>query len=122
MAGELTITQSFVYDDGEASPIDISKSGMTVNVGTKKFSHQRQAIGTSEEALILGEVTTLGWAVFQNLGQYDVEIRVGTGSTRIILLKPGHPPASFEFGSGVTAPYAIATTGASDIEYVIVNQ
>lgn len=45
-------------------------------------------------------------------------LKTGTGGTVMIKIPPGKF-ALFHFGSGVTAPYAIADTAACQLEYII---
>ena len=121
MANELTLTASLDYEDSEGSEDSLQITDLLVSVTTKKFVHVKQNIGTSEEALVLGEVTSLGYAIFKNRDATNfVSIRAGTGGTLIIKLLAGEV-AMFRFGSGVTAPYAIADTSACQLEYVIIS-
>jgi hypothetical protein len=86
-----------------------------------RATDNKQIIGVAEEALQLGELSgaTLGYAVFVNLDSVNfVEIRVATGSTKFIKLKPGEV-ACFRFGSGVTAPFAIADTAPCLLRFKI---
>ena|SRR5688572_23455516 len=121
MADELTIRATLNYSDSEGSDDGISEDEILVDVATKRYIHLKQNIGTSEEALILGDLSSLGYAIFVNRDTTNfVEIRTGTGGTKIVKLKAGEK-ACFRFGSGVTAPYAIADTAAVQLEYLIVN-
>lgn len=118
MADELTISASLAFLKGSFT-VDLSVSGLQFTVSGTKFVHNIQAIGTSEEAIQLGDVGTPGFALFINRDATNfVEIRPGTGDADMIKLKPGEP-AMFRFTSA--APYAIADTGACNVEYVIIE-
>ena len=122
MSRELTINASAVYEDSEGTNESLSIEDFIGNVSTKKYIKGKVSVGTSEEAIPLGEVASLGWAVFKNLdGTNYVEIRKGTGGDDIVKLPPGGV-ALFYFGSDVTAPYWIANTAACQCEFFIVNQ
>jgi hypothetical protein len=119
MARELTVNAGLQYEDSEESETSLVIEDLVVNVSTKKFAHVKQNIGTSEEALDLGEITSLGYAIFVNRDSTNfVTLKTGTGGTVIIKLLAGEV-ALFRFGSGVTAPFAIADTAACQLEYVI---
>ena len=123
MANELTLSNSFTYDDGKVKPIGRALESLVVNVSTKRFSHQQHNIGVTEEAVTLGEVATLGWFWLRNLDTTNfVEWRVSTGSTKAARANGGANGGEammFRVGSGVTAPYLIADTGAVDVEYFL---
>lgn len=121
MADELTVRTTLQYSDSEESEDGISPDEFRVDVGTKKFIHAKFAVGLTEEALFLGEVATPGYAIFANRDLTNfVEIRVGTAGAKMVKLKAGEK-ACFRFGTGATAPYAIADTAPVQLEYFIVN-
>lgn len=122
MAQELTINASLAYSDSEGSDLSIEIADLKPNVSTKKFVHAKQNIGITEEAIGLGEVTSLGWAFFKNLDSTNfLSIKTGTGGTIIMKLLAGESAGPFRFGSGITAPFAIADTAACQMEYLIVS-
>lgn len=123
MANELSISVSLTYDDGDGYPITLSKSGVQVSVGTAKFIHQKnKAIGVSEEALDLGEVTSPGLAIFINKSAlYYIDLKVATSGAIFARLKPGDPPFILRLGGGAQAPYAVAENAAATLEYLLVN-
>ena len=80
-----------------------------------------QSIGTSEEAIDMGEVTAPGMAWFHNLDSTNyVEIRPGTGAADLVRLNAGET-CQFRFAADCTAPYAIANTAAVKVEYLILS-
>ena len=122
MANEVTVTATLVYSDGSVASFTRTLSALGVTVTTKKFIHHVQSIGTSEEALDLGElVAPLGWAWFKNLDSTNyVEVRMATGASNDHVRMNAGEPALFRFGSDVTAPFAIANASAVLLEYIIV--
>lgn len=125
MANELTIGVIFSYEDSDGATFEVPSTLQDLQASSsgKKFIHHTQSIGTSEEALVLGEVTSLGWACFMNWDSTNyVEIRSATGAANDIIKVPPGLPAFHHFGSDVTAPYAIANSAACKLEYWIVSQ
>ncbi len=119
MANELTLSvnMSFLPGDRRSAQRVLSALGIDV-AGLRKMDTQ-QLIGTVEEAIGLGELATLGWAWFQNLDPTNyIELRTGTGATKFAKLLPNEA-CVFRFGSGITAPFAIANTAACYLDYVI---
>lgn len=121
MSQEFTIGASIAYQDDEGSDVLAAVSDLVATISTKKFIHNKIEVGTSEEALPLGEVATLGWAFFKNLDETNyLELRSATGSGNdIIKIGPGLSAGPFHFGSDVTAPYAVANTAPCKLEYWI---
>lgn len=76
-------------------------------------------VGTTHEAISLGDVATPGWCWFENLDPTNyVEIGVVVSSTfyPVIKLKPGEfQPCRL----GTTAPYAKANTASVKLDYEI---
>lgn len=120
MANELTLTGSLSYSDSESADLTLDLSKIA-SVTTKIFVWNKQNIGITEEAINLGEVSSLGWAIFVNRDATNfIELRTGTGATKFAKLKAGEF-CVFRFGSGITAPYAIADTAACQMEYIIIS-
>lgn len=116
MARHLTIEVSLTDNDRGttwANSFDVTTSDDTVACG-------EQPIGASEEAIDLGQLTTLGWGYFENLDETrTIELRKATGAPEdIIQLSPGESMV-IHFGSDVSAPFAIASSATAILRYVI---
>lgn len=121
MANELTITASMSFTKGNVAATARSVSALGVTVSGSRLMHHVQAVGTSEEAMVLGEVTSLGYCWMKNLDDTNfVTLKTGTGGTVVIKLKAGEV-ALFRFGSGITAPYLIADTASCNLEYLLIE-
>ncbi len=121
MANELTITAVLDYVDSEAASLGLLVRDLLVTIATKKYVLMKQNIAVTEEALKLGEITSLGWALFINRDVTNfVELRVATAGTKFCKMLAGEP-ALFRFGSGITAPFAIADTAAIQLEYLLAS-
>lgn len=120
MADELTLSASLSYEDTEYADLAIAITEKLATVATKKFIRAKQNIGTSEEALALGEVTSPGWAFFINRDVTNfINLKVATSGAIFAKLLPGEF-AMLRLGSGAQAPYAIADTAACQLEYMLV--
>jgi hypothetical protein len=120
MAAELTVTGSLSFAKGNVPAIARARSGVTFDVAGAKYVAGVQNIGTSEEAIHLGDLGTPGWYYLRNLDNTNyIEVRPNTGVADCLKLKPG------EFSVGRFAadavPYAIANSGACNLEKLIVE-
>lgn len=123
MADELTLELRVSYAKSGTDlhwPDQASRS-IEIDVSSAALVHHKQTIGTTEEALALGDVTTGGWffAINRDSTNY-VEIRSGTGATDLVRLNAGEWCA-FRMSSDASAPYAIANTAAVVLEYLLLS-
>lgn len=122
MANELTINASLAYADAEDADELLAVVNKMANVSTKAYIKHKQNIGTSEEALDLGGLTSMGYAIFVNRDSTNyVEIRSATGAGNDIIKLLAGEVALFRFGSDITAPFAIANTATVQLEYLIIS-
>lgn len=121
MADEITVSGSVSYADSESADEVLSIGEKLATVASKKYIKAKQNIGITEEAITLGEVTAPGWGIFINrdLTNY-INLQVATSGAVFAKLLPGEF-AILRLGSGAQAPYAIADTGACQMEYLLVN-
>lgn len=119
MADELNISFIARYNDGTTLE-DVIKASFLPDLSTlKKTGRVVHAVGTSEEAMLLGEVTSLGYCAIINYGPTNfVQIRTATSGTAMVKIPAGEG-AIFRFGSGVTAPFIVADTAGCTVEYCI---
>lgn len=118
MANELEISCRLKYSKGDVE-VDTGNKSFKVDVsGDNVISHVQQ-VGTSEEAITLGDVAAGGWCMAENLDATNyVEIRQGTGIADLIKLKAGEA-CIFRLPSDASAPYAIADTAACNVRFWI---
>lgn len=120
MADELTIDVSMAYADTVKSD-SLSVEDVLTSISSKKPAHYTQNVGTSEEALILADVGTLGYVLLVNRDTTNfVNVKTATSGTVFAKLLPNNGMALFHFGSGVTAPFVQADTGACDVEVFLI--
>lgn len=126
MADELHHLMGFYFKAANGAEDGISVPDTAIDVTTKKTTHIGQSIGTSEEALNLGDVSPTGATLIvinRDTTNY-VEIKDGTGGTIIAKLRANGVGVNWcciPLGSGITAPYAIANTAACEVDIFIVS-
>lgn len=120
MANELSVSMSFAYARGNFAPLARALTALGVTISSDPVICDVLNVTTVELAVPLGGVVLAGnWAWFRNLDSTNfLEIRVATGGTKFLKLKPGEA-ALLRLGSGVTAPFAIADTATCALEYVL---
>lgn len=118
MANELTVSCSGRFSKS-GREISKSYSGIQIDVSGDKVTQLIQEIGTSEEALDIGDVGTAGYLLLKNLDDTNyVTIRPGAGETDLVKLKAGEVAM---FRLALDGPYAIADTAACDVELTLIE-
>lgn len=121
MADELTMSASVAYSDSDGTEVSIALTNVLTTLSTQAVFKQRVSVGTSEQALDLGNIASMGVCVFVNRSTTrTINLKTGTGGTVICSLLPGQF-AVIPMGTGVTAPYVVALVGAAVLEYMIVS-
>lgn len=120
MANELTASFR-VWDN--VNDVGMVLASLGIDVAGRRFVKHTQLIGTSEEALALGELATLGIFAGYNTDPTNyLEVRSGTGASNDIhKFLPGES-FFWRWGSDITAPYAIANTSAIYFTYICWEQ
>ena len=121
MSQEVKIHFALEYADSNGARALLDLAENFASVTTKKYIRMTQSIGTTEEALDLGELgTSIGWSAFVNRDVTNyLELRSATGASNDIIKIPAGMGCLFHWGSDVTAPFAIANTAACILEFVI---
>lgn len=118
MANELTITASLAFAKNSVSS-QLAKTGAQYNVSGTKYYTGMQTVGTSEEALELGDIATGGMCLIINRDSTNyVSVRSGTGAANLIKIKAGEPAL---FRVEAAAPYVIANTASCVIEVMLIE-
>lgn len=121
MANEVTVTASLQYADSDDADQSISVSELLRTVTTKKFIRAKQTIGITEEALILGEVTSPFELFIINRDTTNfVNVKCATSGTIFAKLLAGKAML-VPLGSGAQAPFIIADTAPVLIEYLVIS-
>jgi len=114
MANEITYQLQTLLSNGGLTD-SYATGSLTADQSSALLIRTVQAIGTSWEALILGDVGTPGIAVFKNLDDTNF-VEIGAGGAAFGKLKPGE---ACVLRLGVAAPQAKADTAAVDLFYII---
>ena len=119
MANELTLNVSTnLAPTGLTAFARTWAASMGFDLSTATFTHNVQTVGTSEEAILKGDVATPGYFIAVNLDSTNfVSIRAATGGTNMVKLMPGKV-CVFMFAAA--DPFWIADTGACRVEYLLV--
>ncbi len=120
MANEGTIKTFFKFvKNGVSVLVELATLQFDV-AGTNVLDHV-QSIGTSEEAITLGDITVGGYARFENLDSTNfIELRQATGASDFCRLLAGDV-AIFRISPDMTAPFAIADTASCDMRVTIID-
>ena len=118
MADELTVTSILDYRKGTPNQQFMSVL-KTLDVTGTNHIRNRQTIGTTEEAILMGDVAVGGYAIFVNRDATNfVSIRPGAGTANLIKIPAGEQAGPFRLA---VAPFAIADTAAVELEYVLID-
>jgi hypothetical protein len=118
VADEATVTTSLQFAKGSVD-LTLSDAASTFDVTGTRYIRGVQAVGTSEEALDMGDLTDPGWCYMRNLDSANyVEVYAATGETAFMRLNAGEHAC---FRLVAAAPYVKADTASVDLEYMIVQ-
>jgi hypothetical protein len=116
MANELTISQALSYSKSNDTNKALSFSD-NVDVSGSLRHGGVQTIGTSEESLVLGDVSSVGWVTVKNLDDTNfVQIAALPSENFTIRLKAGE---ACMFRAAGNAIYAKADTASVKIAYEV---
>lgn len=120
MADELVVNISLRYSPAanvQQIQRDLANQAFTV-AGVPKYLQQIQIIGTSREALNLGEISTCGVIWVKNLDNTNyVELFPDAAtSSALVKIKPGE---AWAFRLASNTPYAQANTAQCSVEILL---
>lgn len=119
MANELTLTAVLRFLKNSISK-ELEVENLSLDVSGDNAIHNSQTVGTSEEALVLGDAGAGGYLIAVNRDSTNfVELRPGSGIADLVKIGPGEV-AMFRLAADAT-PYAIADTASCLLEYLIVE-
>lgn len=138
MANEITINALLKFSKGNVQALTRSTAGARFDVDGTKYVSGVQMIGTTEEALAMGEILSAGWCWMKNLGSTNsIRIRADSASDLAELVGGDVAEAAelvvrmdlVELKAGETAlfrlatdtPHAVTESGTSELEYIIVE-
>lgn len=118
MANELTITASLKFDKSTKSA-EAGKAGLQLDVAGGDYIAKTQSVGTSQEALVIGEISTPGYIFIRNLDATNyINVRNGSGGADVVKVRAGGV-ALFELCTAT--PFVIAYNAPVEIEYTLIE-
>src|SRR3990167_8951403 len=119
MADELTLSGLRIQFTKTGSPsVDFTTGSITPDVAGTQYMDNVQAIGATEEAILMGDVAAGGYCFVQNLDSTNfISLRQATGAANFIKLLAGEW-AIFRLSADTTAPYAIADTSSCNVRFM----
>lgn len=122
MADEIKANFSLSYSKGN-SQLSFPGKQLAIDSASYPKITNTQVVGTTHEALVLGDVASCGAAVFTNTDATNfVDIGVDVGGTfyGLVRLMPGE--FAFSPRLATNAPYAKADTANVSLDYTIFSQ
>lgn len=122
MAAEVVLSGSLEFDNGTIADA-LSKAGLRLDSSGTQYIKNVQSVGTSEEAIILGEVTAPGHYMAINLDNTNfVTLHQATGANSFAELEAKGGFAIFKWSVASTAPFIKADTAACKVAYLLLNR
>lgn len=124
MADELTLKVTFNYNPSTAGEVTVNPAEFsgTFDVAGSPITSGIQAIGTSEEILNLGDVTTPGYLMIKNLDstnflQYNVDATPTQYTGKLL----AGEFALLRLGDTASALYLKADTSSCNVQYWLLS-
>jgi hypothetical protein len=121
MANEVTYQVSLEFQNGGAVPM-VRPSAKRFDLDSdSKYQFRRQIVGTSAEALDLGDVTTPGMIIVHNCDETNF-VQFGHDDTGFVAGDVKLPAGHWNmFHMNQAAPYVKADTADVEIEYLLLE-
>jgi hypothetical protein len=121
MANEILLNATLAYDD-DVTADSLQVTDKQVTVASTVIARHTQSIATSDTVINLGPVATMGFVMLKNLDPTNyIEIKTAAAGTIIGKMFPGETWGPNRIGSGITAPAAIANSGACKMDVLITS-
>jgi hypothetical protein len=119
VSAEIQVTMALaVRKGGTMDGIDLGRFAITMTGGN--ILRNRQTVGTSEEALVLGDCGSGGWIIMVNHGPTNyVQVRGLSGQTPLVRMPVNEPWCGRLDATAV--PTVQANTAACEVEYLLLE-
>lgn len=117
MAGELRFQGSIDFAKGGAA-IAKAFQAAVFDVAGASYIQNSIAVGTSDETLALGDVSTIGWVYMKNNDATNYITAGGDGTLYNLKLKPGEPFFGRWNGAAI---HVKANTAPCNFEYLVIS-
>lgn len=118
MANEIKTTATLSFTKGDVSAT--MKADGTKSVAAKTYIKRLDLIAASEETVGKGDIGTLGWVMFKNVGDSGVIQVGGATGAYSIKLKPGEASGAIKWSTN--AIYAVADIANSQLEMLLLSE
>lgn len=121
MANELSASYAFAFRPTGGKPIERA-SEQRVTISDMDYVVVRQTIGTSVEALAIGDITSPRWLWVRNLDTTNyVKIRSGSGGSDFLRIEAGQDTPGIIPIEPTMTLYAIANSAAVTIDFIVLS-
>lgn len=118
MATTLAITGTILFTPSNSDAFSRGVTSLARTGTGDNFQITQQDVGTSTEAIALGDVAVGGWVLYRNLGPTNfVELYAATGETAFAKLAVGDI-CLMKSSAAATAPHAKADTAGIKLEVI----
>lgn len=120
MANEITLTAAITFSRAAAPTYSeaLSFGGIQIDQAGTDYSGGSQEIGTSQETLGKGSITTIGYVIIKNLDATNL-VQLGSVSGELgITLKAGEVAL---FRVSAAQVYAQANSAACNVQYLLIE-
>ena len=118
MANEITATVSVAFAKGNI-PSQTFPASFSVTVSGSNYMRTVQTVGTSAEAMTLGDVATPGVAIIHNLdGTNFVTVAANNTDAPAVKIKAGE---TWPFRISGTTPFLQADTAPVQVEFLVIS-
>ena len=119
MANELTLSGLRIqFAKANVPSVDFSPASMSVTVTANVNMDNVQTVGITEEAILLGDVSTGGYCYIENLDTTNfISLRQATGAANFAKIAAGKWNI-ITISPDATAPFAIADTAACRVRFL----
>lgn len=115
MSQELTLSVSAAYEDSVGATAEFEVANLVKTLTAKKCAKQKQTVGLTPEALLIGDIATLGYLFVTNLDpNNDVTVFTSSGGDESTLLEPGDVMCN-PCGDDMQDPFVVADTAECEI-------
>jgi hypothetical protein len=118
---DITYSGSLTFAKGNVESILKRFVNKTASAGSSKYQGKVQSVGTSREALDLGDVATPGFCIMHNLDDTNFILVYPDGSGgAMVKILPGEWSGPFRFAAA--APNVKADTAPCDLEFFLLPE
>ncbi len=123
MANEITLAAALSYMDSESENLGLALPvGTQQSITTKRVSMGKLSVAITDTTIPVSTLSALGYFLFINRDPTNIiNIKTVAAGTIILKLDPVNGFAFGRFGSGITAPVAIASVAICQMDFMILN-